>query len=269
MDNLAQSHFSPLAVLGALAAVLLGTVSCAPIDGPDEPAVVVVPSAATSTPQYNGNGAIPPQRYVVRMSDGSRDWEVEFPEVARGYEVRIPLDDDDSRSADVRNDHQSLTRADRELLEHLRRNDPDYERSGIYADGENILDRQENGDSDDDDRDGGDEDRPAPSRPSYLRGLEQVQRLFDARQYEAAMIQLVNLEEAYPNDVRIKSMKGTLWLRLGRESLARDAWEQVLQIDPDNEPVQEALRRLDADGGDTTDGQDSIDEQDAIDELED
>ena len=241
-------YFSPV----LLVALLTASVGCAHIDEPSEPAVIVVPSAATTAPEYRGDGSIPHQRYVVRMSDGYRDWEVEFPEVARGYEVRIPLDDD---RREVRAGHQSLTRADKELLEHLRRTDPDFERSGVYVGDEHITDRQARREGDQvehRERDRSEAD-PAPTRPSYLRGIEQVQRLFEAGQYEAAMIQLSDLEDAYPNDVRIKSMKGTLWLRLGRERLAREAWEQVLQIDPDNQPVQEALRRLDTPADDDFD----------------
>lgn len=232
-------------IAAVIAFFVCTSMGCAHIDEPDEPAVIVVPSAATTAPQYRGDGSIPHQRYVVRMSDGYRDWEVEFPEVARGYEVRIPLGDE---HREVRSAHQALTPADRELIDHLRRTDPDFERPGIYVDDEHIVDaqaRREGAEIDDEPR-SRTESEPAPTRPSYLRGIEQVQRLFEAGQYEAAMIHLSDLEEAYPNDVRIKSMKGTLWLRLGREELARQAWEQVLQIQPDNEPVREALRRLDA-----------------------
>jgi hypothetical protein len=39
-------------------------------------------------------------------------------------------------------------------------------------------------------------------------------------------------------------MMGTLWLQLGRRELARETWERVLQIDPENRAVIEALRQL-------------------------
>jgi Flp pilus assembly protein TadD len=62
------------------------------------------------------------------------------------------------------------------------------------------------------------------------------------------MVHLVDLEKAYPNDARLLSMKGTLWMKLGRPELARQSWEQVLQIDPDNRPVLDALRTLNQGG---------------------
>lgn len=235
---------------------------CAHIDGEDdEEAAIVVPSAATSAPEYRGDGSIPNNRPVVRMSDGQRDWEIEIPDTARGYEMRIPLREEH----DVHDDYQALTDADRELIDHLRRTDPEFEREGVYVDGEHTSDREARRQLDDpeaaDDAPDG-EAEPAPTRTSYFRGIDRVQRFFEAGHYEQAMIHLANLERDYPTDERIKSMKGTLWLELGREQLARDSWEQVLQINPDNEPVREALQRLD------TDVSGDVDEEEALEELE-
>ena len=256
-----ESIISPLVTtVGALLAATALLCGCAQLgqnEDDDRDTKIIVPSTATTTPQYYADGSIPSQRYVVRMSDGSRDWEVEFPEVARGYEVRIPLGD---HQRDVHAGHQSLTRADRELIDHLSRSDPAYERPGIYAGEDHTVDREARRQGDDDagaDRRPHDEAGPAPSRPSYLKAINEAQRLFEAGHYEMAMVQISNLEESYPNDVRIQSMKGTLWLRLGRERLARDTWERVLQMDPENEPVREALRRLDGD----IEAYEAIDEQ--------
>ena len=85
---------------------------------------------------------------------------------------------------------------------------------------------------------------PAPYRPSYLLGIEEVRNLYRRGNYELAMVRLKKLEEAYPGDVKLLTMKGTLWVKLGRDSLARKAWEQVLQIDPENQQVIDALKRL-------------------------
>ncbi|MFU8806645.1 MAG: tetratricopeptide repeat protein [Bradymonadaceae bacterium] len=234
------------------------------------PTTIIVPSTATTTAQYQGDGSIPPQRYVVRMSDGQRDWEVEFPETARGYEVRIPLKEDPSspRRAGVRAETSNLTAADKELLEHLRRTNPDMEREGIFVGGRNVndppdrnrrgglepgaeLDGEGRRVSDPGPADGtrGIEDRAAPTRPSYLLGIEEVQRLFRSGNHELAMVHLVDLEKAYPNDPRLLAMKGTLWMKLGRPELARETWERVLQIDPDNRAVLDALRSLNQGAG--------------------
>src|SRR5262249_3275872 len=57
------------------------------------------------------------QRHVIRMSDGSRDWEVEFPDVAVGYEVRIPLRGAPAAGTGDARLPTRLPAADRELLE--------------------------------------------------------------------------------------------------------------------------------------------------------
>jgi tetratricopeptide (TPR) repeat protein len=250
---------------------------------------VVVPSAATSTPEYKGNGEVPEQRYVIRMSNGEQDWEVEFPEVATGYEMHIPLSEQKARTpADsVEWTSKNMTEADKELLRQMRRENPDVEGEGVFVNGQNVNDEsssgsngqgqqgqgnqsdgqapqpglapadgnnQQSGKS----KNGGDDSQqanqgdkkgkngadPAPYRPSYLLGIEEVRNLYRRGNYEVAMVRLKKLEEAYPGDVKLLTMKGTLWVKLGRDSLARKAWEQVLQIDPENQQVIDALKRL-------------------------
>lgn len=262
---------------GSAAAAIVATVAllggCAHIDGDDEEeTVIVAPSSGDSAPRYGGDGSIPANRPVVRMSDGQRDWEIEIPERQRGYQVSIPLGDDRG----VQPDHYAKTGADRDLIDHRRRTDPDYEREGPYdADGDHVSDEladREREDLDDpevDDADRPEDDRraeadPAPTRPSYTRGLDNVQRLYETGHHEQALNHLYDLAEAYPNDERIKSMKGTLWLEMGEEGLARKFWEQVLRINEDNESVRRALRRLEG-----AVDEPPPDEQEALQELED
>jgi len=279
-------------ICGALAVVslLIGTVSsgCA-TDDPTE-TKVVVPSAATSTPEYDGDGSVPEQRYVIRMSNGEQDWEVQFPDVASGYEMHIPLSEKRARSPSdsVQWSSENLTEADKELIREMRRQNPEMREEGIFVNGESASGASE-GDGDGEDADGEDDrdgapqgegsesddgerersrpelrrrnqesgDRPSGNerdkqrgekdseyKPSYLLGIEEVRNLYRRGNYELAMVRLKKLEEAYPDDVKLLTMKGTLWMKLGRESLARKAWEQVLQIDPDNQQVIDALQRL-------------------------
>ena len=227
--------------------------------------VIVVPSSATTAPSYQGDGSIPTRRYVVRMSDGQRDWEVEFPEVATGYELRIPLDGKGKGAdQDVLVGADQLTAADKQLLESLRRRDVNVEREGIFTNGKNAADPSgrnqvgglEPGAELDEkgaeakaakggvDPWAGKEDKPAPSRRSYFMGLEKVKQLYRAGKYELAIVFLKKLEEDYPNDVQIMSMMGTLWLKVGQPELARESWEKVLAIEPQNRAVIEALKRL-------------------------
>ena len=220
--------------------------------------VVVGADSAERSQVYHADGSS--QRYVIRMSDGKRDWEIEFPNVASGYMVKIPLKNQAGDDGMVW-ESENLTDADKELLKELRRENPEMEREGVFNKGKNVNDpegRNELGGLEPGaelDKDGNpiadpgklalqqNEEEAAKTRPSYLLGIQEVGKLFKSNNYELAMVRIVQLEKAYPNDVKILSMKGTLWMKLGKKNLAREAWEQVLQIEPDNRAVIQALKQ--------------------------
>jgi Flp pilus assembly protein TadD len=92
-------------------------------------------------------------------------------------------------------------------------------------------------------------DKGAPvasaARPkSYLAGLGRVTDLYAARRFELALIELAQIEEAFPEDARVLAMKGSLLRRLGKRDLAREAWRKALELDPKDAAVADALREL-------------------------
>jgi tetratricopeptide (TPR) repeat protein len=228
------------------------------------------------------------------MSNGEQTWEVEFPSAATGYEMHIPLSERKAQSPSdqLQWSSENLTAADRELIEEMRRQNPQMREEGIFVNGESASgpDSDQSGGGDGEGTSAGEQgggssdsagsgdnqdgsDQPAPRlekrggsgqaggnesgsssekskkkgstyKPSYLLGIQEVRDLYSRGNYELAMVRLKKLEEAYPGDVKLLTMKGTLWMKLGRASLARKAWEQVLQIDPDNQQVIQALQRL-------------------------
>ena len=200
------------------------------------------PETVAASPDAN-------QPYVVRMSDGVRDWEVEFPESATGYEVRIPLRGGGGAStARLEDLPETMTEADRELLSELRRSEAGMEREGVFRGDEGLITgtpgASRDPTADDEPAATPGDSEPAPSRPSYLLGISEVRRLYRSGNPEVAMVRLTRLLRAYPDDTRLLAMKGTLWLRLGRPELARRAYEEVLHSEPENRAVQQALRRL-------------------------
>ena len=207
-------------------------------------------------PEVVGGSELAPEPYVVRMSDGRRDWEVEFPASANGYELRIPLRESTGSAGaqgvgTLEDMPDGLTGADRELLAQMRHTEDDMEREGVFQDDRDLIEEmaersspREPGDEATDEEQEARPGEPAPSRPSYLLGVNEVRRLYRGGNPEVAMIRLGRLLEAYPSDARLMSMKGTLWLRLGRPELARRAWEEVLHQEPDNRSVQAALQHL-------------------------
>ena len=88
------------------------------------------------------------------------------------------------------------------------------------------------------------DDKPPSAKASYLLTLARVKDLYRSRQYELAMVELVELDRQYPEDEHILSMKGSLYERLGNKNLAREAWQQTLRLNPYNLAVLEALQRL-------------------------
>jgi hypothetical protein len=207
--------------------------------------VIVVPSSASIQPAYPGDGSPPPRRYVVRMSDGTLDWEVELPEVATGYELRIPFKKDkpgDPQRGGVSfGSTEGLTSADKELIAAMRRRNLGTESEGLFNEQGEPLDGRPQGQA------GADQAKsaaPAPARQSYMKGVQKARELFEARKYELALLALKELDTDYPNDLQIKSMLGTLWLQLNQPDLAREAWEAALKLDPQNKTLIQALKQL-------------------------
>src|SRR5262249_50053086 len=79
------------------------------------PADVRVPPALRRGPSYTASGERPRTRYVVRMTDGTRDWEIQLPEVSTAYEVKVPLSGKPASRIAV--DMPTMTAADREILQ--------------------------------------------------------------------------------------------------------------------------------------------------------
>ncbi len=225
-----------------LAATLAG---CATGNVPSD--VRVPPELLRGSP-YAANGEPARSRYVIRMTDGQRDWEVQLPEIATAYEVRVPLTGAPGAGLGV--DLAGVTSADREILA--------QSEAARRAASDDAAEKDDQTDSGDVADKGGARDAkkkpaaakpaagqgPAPAKASYLLTLERVKELYRTRHYELGLVELVELEKQYPEDEHILSMKGSLYERLGNKPLARDAWQQVLRINPYNLAVLEALQRL-------------------------
>ena len=243
-------HVHALGRLALLPAALsLGCLS-APAGRIDVPSDLMRPAGDGN----NGRG-----RYTVRVTDGDKDWTFTIPEIATAYEVRIPLRGGENTPAGgIPVDQPMLTAADKEIVgqrevdARVRAEEPP--RAGAEAaqegdgagEGEGaseVAPRRPRG------RAGASKGTPAVAstatpKASYLLTLAKVKDLYRTRNYEIALVELVALEKQYPNDERIMSMKGSLYEKVGRRQLAREAWEAVLALNPYNLQVAEALQRL-------------------------
>ena len=213
------------------------------------PADVRVPPELLRGSPYTAGGEPARTRYVIRMTDGQRDWEIQLPEIATAYEVKVPLTgradvaaggghghDDVGRPRDPGAERSLAARARRRRRQE-RRQRRRQEASAATRTGDKKGDKKSAGKP----RAG---QTPPAARPSYLLTLERVKELYRTRHYELGLVELVELEKQYPEDEHVLSMKGSLYERLGNKALARDAWQQVLRINPYNLAVLEALQRL-------------------------
>jgi tetratricopeptide (TPR) repeat protein len=213
------------------------------------PVDVRVPPELMRGAPYSATGEAPRTRYIVRMTDGQRDWEIQLPEIATAYEVKVPLSGKQGGRLAV--DTATLTAADREILQdreaaaRAESGEPEpsdappsgVRRAAVRGDGGEAKPERRPA------RKPGD-DKPASGKASYLLTLARVKDLYRSKQYEIALVELGELDRQYPDDEHILSMKGSLYERLGNKNLAREAWQQTLRINPYNLAVLEALQRL-------------------------
>jgi tetratricopeptide (TPR) repeat protein len=215
------------------------------------PADVRVPPDILRGSPYTATGENGRSRYVVRMTDGQRDWEIQLPEIATAYEVKVPLSG--KPASGVLAEMESVTAADREII------------AANEAAGRTRADSAAGTDDavDEGDKPRGEKNahgeakgpaRPGPERvvtgtpqaakASYLLTLAKVKELYRTHHYELGLVEIVKLEQQYPDDEHILSMKGSLYERLGNKNLAREAWQEALRLNPFNLAVLEALQRL-------------------------
>ncbi|ATB43585.1 hypothetical protein CYFUS_009065 [Cystobacter fuscus] len=189
---------------------------------PDEMRRSAAPSRRPGADRDRGPPLTPPQKYILRLAENGRVWEMELPEESGGYEVRLPL----AGGSPV----EMLTSADEEMLAEsvlgLKQDKAPASKGETKPAGNAPV---------------VDANRAARTR-SYLGGVARVKEMYAARKYELALIELVALEKEYPQDARLLAMKGSLYVKLNQPKLARQAWEKALSINPDDAGVAEALR---------------------------
>src|SRR3954451_15170203 len=183
------------------------------------PADVRVPPELLRGSAYTAGGETARTRYVVRMTDGQRDWEIQLPEIATAYEVKVPLSGKPASRLAV--DMATMTAADREILQDReaasRAESGELEPAKSDGEGQKPAGRGKWVGAGDDgegkpapDKRAGrkpGDDKPPSAKASYLLTLARVKDLYRSRQYELAMVELVELDRQYPEDEHILSMK--------------------------------------------------------------
>lgn len=199
-----------------LAAILLfSTLACS-----SPKRTIRIPESVVPNPKGKNADKSAAQPLVIKVADGKRTFQVEVPaeRINGAVHASIPLDLD---TLEASSEEMQQTEADREIID---AKEAAGEKTPKTAPGE------------------------TPKSRSYLAVLARVNDLYKKRQYEIALIEITSLDREYPDDERILSMKGTLYWKLKRLKQAREAWERVMAINPENTQVAQALEQLNQDG---------------------
>jgi len=76
---------------------------------------------------------------------------------------------------------------------------------------------------------------------SYLRGLAEVETLYQKKQYSEGLVRLGPLIEQYPRQARLFTMQGTLFRKIGEKKMALEAYKRAQQLDKNDPAVEEAV----------------------------
>ena len=84
---------------------------------------------------------------------------------------------------------------------------------------------------------------------SYLRGLQEVEDLYQKAQFNEAIVKITPLIEQYPKQARLFMMQGTLFRKIGEKQLAYQAYKRAHELDQANPAVEEAFLRVQEETG--------------------
>jgi tetratricopeptide (TPR) repeat protein len=81
-------------------------------------------------------------------------------------------------------------------------------------------------------------------RRSYLMGIAKTKQHYQKKEYELALVDLESLLEAFPNDLKLLSLRGTIASKLGFHDIAEDSWLRALRLNPDNAAIRNSLGQI-------------------------
>lgn len=79
---------------------------------------------------------------------------------------------------------------------------------------------------------------------SYLKGLRELEKMYERREYADALVKLTPLLEEYPRQARLYAMQGTLYRRIGESKLAYESYRRAHELDQANPSYEEAYLKI-------------------------
>jgi len=186
------------------------------------------PFASRSAPLgHNGPG----EKLVIKSTVGAAEYVLEIPGAARDYDIEVPLADlknagaiDTTSTAMEGSLKPQFT--DRELVKAMPRL-PTPNDQGLVEGAFGV----------------GQAEGPTQS-PSYTMHIAKINKLYLAKQYEYALIEINNLLTYYPTSPKLHKMKGTILLKLRNYQLAERAWARGYDLAPNDLALKKGLESL-------------------------
>ncbi len=184
---------------------------------------------ASRTSPLGHNG--PEEKFVIKSTVGNSEYVLEIPGAARDYDIEVPLADL-KRSGAIDTNAGSVEGiskpqfTDRELVKAMPRIPTPDDRA--LVEGAFGLGQSEG---------------PMQS-PSYTLHIAKINKLYLAKQYEYALIEINNLLTYYPTSPKLHKMKGTILLKLRNYKLAEIAWSRGYDLAPNDIALKKGLESL-------------------------
>jgi len=74
--------------------------------------------------------------------------------------------------------------------------------------------------------------------------LRRANKLYHKKKFEKAMTLLDAADGQYPENARVKTMKGSLYYLMGWKKFAKQYWSESLKIDPNQKKIRNLLKQL-------------------------
>ena len=171
----------------------------------------------------------PPKKFVMKSIQGNTEYVIEIPDAGEDYNIEIPMLALDGGNRPFRKeDFDAAVRTDKEMTASLPQvSDGNPETAQLVDKAFGVG------------KSGGPE-----QAPSYVLTLSRITSLYKERQYEFCLIEINNLLEFYPNSAKLYKMKGSVYLKMQNFGLAEKAWQQALNITPNDRSLRQGMVNL-------------------------
>ena len=169
-----------------------------------------------------------PKKFIIRSIKGGAQYVVEIPDAGEDYDIEIPIaaihkgsNEEEFRSSAVSTDREILA-----SMPSITKESP--VQSSFMDKAFGVANSEE-----------------YKGAPSYTLGIAKITKLFKSQKHEYALIEVNNLIAYYPQSPKLFKMKGSIYLKMRNYQLAKQAWNQALELKPNDRALRKGVALLD------------------------